>query len=231
MIAKVLGKQWKEESAGVRQMYKAQALDRKAAHLKMYPNYQYAPRKPGEKKRRAGRKAMEAEREREQYDSLPFIDQDGDYFVGSDSGSADGETDLEAIGTNVNENIRKFHLDGDGNVGIVLPANTETTMKQMVEAHNARAKSAGKPTAFAPSKEVQITNSIPPHIQNDDDFFEALIDWEAISEDFKIVQRASGEDLAGLADVEMGNPYLSLSDEDQRALFEQELERSLKLIH
>ncbi|ERF75012.1 hypothetical protein EPUS_08057 [Endocarpon pusillum Z07020] len=227
-ISKVLGKQWKEESPAVRQMFKAKALERKAEHSKMYPDYQYAPRKPGQKKRRAARKGMEAGDGKEQYDSLCFIDQEGDFYMDSESGSAVGDDDMDVIGTHVDDHVRRFHIDGDNNIGIILPAASNVNLAKMVEAHNKRAQQDSESCDYDPAKDSQAAQSIPPHVQNDTDFFEALIDWDGIAEDFKIIQEASGEDLAGLREVESGNPYLSLSDEDQRALFEAELERTLK---
>ena len=227
MTARVLGKQWKEESPAVRELYKAKALERKAEHLKMYPGYQYAPRKPGQKKRRASRKDMEAGGDKEQYDSLRFIDQEDDFYMGYESGSGVGDDEMDIIGTKVDENARRFHIDGDGNIGVILPVADDANMTKMVDAQNNRAEQEEETFNFNPSGDIQVSASIPPHVQNDTDFFEALIDWDAIAEDFKIVQQASGEDLAGLSDVVTGNPYLSLSNEEQRALFEAELERTL----
>ncbi len=209
-------------------MFKAKALERKAEHLKMYPDYQYAPRKPGQKKRRASRKDMGASDEKVQYESLQFIDQERDFYMESESGSAVGDDDMDVIGTHVDEDVRRFHIDGDNNIGIVLPATDNVDLTKMAEAHNKRAEQEFGTCDYDPAKHTQASQSIPPHVENDTDFFEALIDWDAIAEDFKIIQEASGEDLAGLREIESGNPYLSLSDEDQRALFEAELERILK---
>ena len=138
----MLGKQWKEESPAVRDLYKAQALERKAEHLRMYPDYQYAPRKPGEKKRRASRKDMEAGSEKEEYDTLRFIDQEGVLDIISESGSGVGDDDMDVIGTKVDEGVRRFHLDGDFNVGLVLPVSDNTNVAKMVDAHNKRATKA-----------------------------------------------------------------------------------------
>ena len=172
---------------------------------------------------------MEAGGDKEQYESLRFIDQDGDFFMGSESGSVDGDDDMDAIGTKVDDSVRRFHIDGDDNIGVILPVANNTSLTKMVEAHNKRTEQEDEIDEFNPVEHLQLTASDPPHVENDTDFFEALIDWDGIAEDFKIVQEASGQDLAGLSKVETGNPYLSLSDEDQRALFEAELERTLKL--
>jgi HMG (high mobility group) box len=226
VAAKVLGQQWKDESPGIRQMFKAKALERKAEHLKMYPGYQYAPRRPGVKKHRASRKDMKAGGEKENYESLRFIDQEGDFWMASESGV--GDDDMDVIGTKVDDDIRRFHIDGNDDIGVVLPAAEGSNLTKMVEAHNKHAEQSDGATELDPAEDFQVETSAPPHVQNDSDFFEALIDWEGIAEDFKIVQQTSGDDLAGLRPLEDGNPYLSLSDEDQRALFEAELERILK---
>ncbi|KAI9928002.1 hypothetical protein ASPWEDRAFT_184745 [Aspergillus wentii DTO 134E9] len=52
-ISIMLGKQWKAESDEVKTYYKALANEEKRKHAEIHPDYQYAPRKPSEKKRRA----------------------------------------------------------------------------------------------------------------------------------------------------------------------------------
>lgn len=49
----MLGKQWKAESDNVRAHYKALADEQKQKHAEEHPDYQYAPRRPCERKRRA----------------------------------------------------------------------------------------------------------------------------------------------------------------------------------
>lgn len=48
----MLGKQWKDETDEVKAQYKAQAEELKRKHAEDYPDYQYTPRRPSEKKRR-----------------------------------------------------------------------------------------------------------------------------------------------------------------------------------
>lgn len=50
--AKILGKQWKAETEEIRAFYKSKAEAAKLAHVTQYPDYQYRPRRPEEKKRR-----------------------------------------------------------------------------------------------------------------------------------------------------------------------------------
>jgi hypothetical protein len=49
----ILGKQWKDEPDDIKAQYKAQAEELKRQHARDHPDYQYTPRKPSEKKRRA----------------------------------------------------------------------------------------------------------------------------------------------------------------------------------
>lgn len=53
ILAIILGSQWKNESEEVKAHYKALAEELKKKHAEDHPDYQYAPRKPSEKKRRA----------------------------------------------------------------------------------------------------------------------------------------------------------------------------------
>ncbi|BCR91626.1 HMG-box domain-containing protein [Aspergillus chevalieri] len=52
-ISIMLGKQWKAEPEEVRAHYKALADEQKKKHAEEYPDYQYTPRRPCERKRRA----------------------------------------------------------------------------------------------------------------------------------------------------------------------------------
>lgn len=58
-ISKELGRRWKTEPDHIKEKYKSLAEDLKAKHAAQYPDYQYAPRKPGEKKRRMTAKKLE----------------------------------------------------------------------------------------------------------------------------------------------------------------------------
>lgn len=52
-LAILLGKKWKAETAETKAHFKALADEVKRKHAEQHPNYQYAPRKPSEKKRRS----------------------------------------------------------------------------------------------------------------------------------------------------------------------------------
>lgn len=51
-VSKVIGDMWKQESKEVKDHYQALAQQSREQHQKEYPGYKYAPRRPGERKRR-----------------------------------------------------------------------------------------------------------------------------------------------------------------------------------
>lgn len=59
-ISVTIGAQWNNETDEVKNHFKQLAAEAKRIHAQMYPNYQYAPRKPCEKKRRKTRRLSEA---------------------------------------------------------------------------------------------------------------------------------------------------------------------------
>ena len=54
-VAIILGSKWHSEPVGVRAAYKRMAADVKDEFMRRHPGYQYRPRRPEEKKRRAKR--------------------------------------------------------------------------------------------------------------------------------------------------------------------------------
>ncbi|KAJ5766483.1 uncharacterized protein N7511_004099 [Penicillium nucicola] len=54
-ISRILGARWKNESDEIRQRYMILADDLKKRHSLAHPDYQYTPRRPSERKRRASR--------------------------------------------------------------------------------------------------------------------------------------------------------------------------------
>lgn len=65
-ISKEIGKRWKSEPEHIKKKYKMLAEELKEKHAAQYPDYQYAPRKPGEKKRRMTARKLARLREGQQ---------------------------------------------------------------------------------------------------------------------------------------------------------------------
>lgn len=60
-LSKIIAHMWKSEPIHVRNQWKKQAEQLKLAHKEKFPGYSYAPRRPGEKKRRRTKRARMAE--------------------------------------------------------------------------------------------------------------------------------------------------------------------------
>ncbi|KAK7188723.1 hypothetical protein DPSP01_005624 [Paraphaeosphaeria sporulosa] len=59
-ISTLCSDDWKKLSPAEKDEWRARAKDAKEEHHRMYPDYKYAPRKPGQKKKRQSRKAAQA---------------------------------------------------------------------------------------------------------------------------------------------------------------------------
>nr|QOE88723.1 HMG domain-containing [Phyllosticta citriasiana] len=57
-ISKIIGKMWQEESPEAKELWRERAKLGKEEHHVRFPDYQYRPRKPGEKKRRMTKKKL-----------------------------------------------------------------------------------------------------------------------------------------------------------------------------
>jgi hypothetical protein len=80
----MLGARWNAESTAVRQRYTSLADHLKRQHAIDHPNYQYAPRRPSERKRRATRARsnnLTASGAEELFGSSQFTSPNGDYSV------------------------------------------------------------------------------------------------------------------------------------------------------
>ncbi|KAK8204719.1 hypothetical protein IWZ01DRAFT_544395 [Phyllosticta capitalensis] len=57
-ISKIIGRMWQAEPAEAKEYWRDQAKQSKEEHLLKFPDYQYRPRKPGQKKRRMTKKKL-----------------------------------------------------------------------------------------------------------------------------------------------------------------------------
>jgi hypothetical protein len=222
MPAVILGKRWKSEPDEVKAHYKQLADEIKAKHMQEHPDYQYAPRKPSEKKRRmTARRAAELA----QVEDMSFIDLGSDEDVSEASSPAIADVH-DILGISRPKPLNQFAKDQDGNIAFTLPTHKTQDLHGMINAHNNYLSTMGLP--FDPANQYQLSSSIPTYVQNDQDFVDSLVDWDGIAADVALVRDASAEEMAQLEGVELGNSYLSLSGEDHRALFEAELERTMR---
>ena len=220
MLAVILGKKWKSESDEVKARYKQLADNIKTKHMLDHPDYQYAPRKPSEKKRRmTARKAAELARA----DRMLSPEYQSDDVASDASGPVMADA-ADFLGVRRPDHLNHAHRHSDGNIDVTLPASSGQSLQNMTDTHNA--VSTGQ--SFVPQRQYQVITTTPAHVQNAQAFADSLIDWEGIANDYALVTGASPEEMAQLDGVELGNELISLSEEDQRLHFQAELERTMR---
>jgi transcription factor SOX7/8/10/18 (SOX group E/F) len=107
-IAKLCSKKWAAVPEEVKMtVWEDKAVAARAEHKRMYPNYRYAPRKAGEKKKRQSRKAKHAAAATARQQSLDITQSSGtptmtfeDNFVFEDASGLDNTTTSQASMTN-----------------------------------------------------------------------------------------------------------------------------------
>src|SRR4051794_37235811 len=161
MQAVILGKKWKSEPDGVKAYYKKLAEEIKAQHKQSYPDYQYAPRKSSEKKRRmTSLRATEIRRAQR----TPSTELQSEENMPGLSYSA--STDVsELLGISRPKHLQQFVEDEDGNVDFTLPTHNTTKLHAMINHHRSHPSAASQP--LDPSNERQLSSSIPLYVQND----------------------------------------------------------------
>ncbi|KAI9747771.1 MAG: hypothetical protein M4579_007390 [Chaenotheca gracillima] len=115
-ISIILGRQWRDEQPAIKDSFKAMAEKLKQQHLKDHPNYQYQPRKPSEKKRRATRPKTETSKGKIEEAN----DEDLNHGVSGVSDSDDIEPDIDP---DVKERRSIWAKNVDGTFSLELPTN------------------------------------------------------------------------------------------------------------
>lgn len=249
-ISVILGKQWKAEPEYVKAEFRARADKIKKQHALENPGYQYAPRKPSEKKRRmtarklAQLQAIEAEfegqllpgnglhemadHERSESEGAIMMGDSSDdgalARVNSSQSSAAhtlGITSSASASNGVDLDTETMELSA------TLPAS-QPQLDQALQNYSAPPQTYGTVT-FNDLSQDFIQTSTAQSTLNDQDFLNSLIDWEGIKADLEIFQQATGEETEELQIIESGNT-LDFSDEAALAEFQQELDRVMKLV-
>ena len=199
-ISVILGKQWKEETEEVKAHFKATAEKIKEQHAAENPGYQYAPRKPSEKKRRMTARKLAR---------LNAGATDSDVQSNSDHEMMDApsgysrEVDEAAVfpqpisATNMLGSERdtfpthiKHHRDAD--MSLMMP-----TGHSLVEYdYEIKLGSAYKNTV--PFEDKNLRKNIGTYrtksTTNANDFMNSLFDWEQFNRDHKVIRQTLGVD-------------------------------------
>jgi hypothetical protein len=211
----VLGKQWKSEPEAVKAHYKSIADKIKTKHMEKYPDYQYAPRKAIEKKRRmTTRKRTEIAKAQATLSAATTSDDDM---------PAVSSVESQILGI-TQPTTDAFSYQGQGLVDFTLPPTDMQNFQEDIDRYNAFTISPANNVFPLPA------STVAPHVQNAQSFADDLIDWDQINDDFSFLQAINdAENKRALAGVGLGNDWQHLSEEEQAA-FEAELQRTMQLL-
>lgn len=226
-ISIILGKEWKNASEEVRAAYKARAQSIKQQHALDNPGYQYAPRKPGEKKRRMTKKKLA--RTRSANPTNDVAEMNG--VTPSDLDSADDmpkfrstslpQTAENHIGAQRSPHFSHASVNNMGNLEVTLPSNNPNIFSEVRRYQHQHASYATTP--FNSGSAAQVLSSVPQYTQNDDAFLNSLIDWQGIANDNAVLNEATPDELAELH-------QLSLAERTESTSFDEEIARIMALL-
>ncbi|EXJ54291.1 hypothetical protein A1O7_09629 [Cladophialophora yegresii CBS 114405] len=235
-ISVMLGKQWKSESEEVKNEWKAKAAQVKKQHALENPGYQYAPRKPSEKKRRMtvrklaklqAAKGLQANSDVEMTDVADFdsnvrfnrMNRPHEvtlFFEGKEPISIDTCLANERA-SSYPSRLKKSRKTDE--MSIVFPAGHDNVERDY------NIKSA-RYEPRDPSEHINFSRSSYSDVRMDhdlstlasDQFMNTLVDWDAIEADAKLVHDTINE-----SNFEI----LNFDSEAERAQFQAEMNRVL----
>jgi hypothetical protein len=234
-ISIILGKEWKNTPEDVKGAYKARAERIKQQHALDNPGYQYAPRKPGEKKRRMTKKKLARMRSANSINDIAdLVRTDTEGVLPSDLDSEDempepktkrsAPTAEDLISSRRSQNAGQLGHNRLGNMQLVLPSNNANLFGEVQDYQNQHGANATTP--FNSGTAAQVLTSVPQYSQNDDAFFNSLVDWQGIANDASLLKDASPEVLAELAELELGSGF-DFSAETSPTAFDEEIARTM----
>lgn len=173
-----MGKQWKDESDEVKAYWKAEADAIKEQHAKDNPDYQYAPRKPSEKKRRmTSRKLAKL---------TAVASEDASPVNSPEMFDVPKTVATDFFGVSPDFNL----IYGKGNVQVTLPVNDEAAFTNYLDIHNSTIANYNV-QSFDPDVDAQVQSCSEPVDELDQVFFNSPIDWETVLKDYN---EMAGED-------------------------------------
>jgi hypothetical protein len=199
-ISVILGKQWNEESEQVKNEYRARAEKIKKKHADDNPGYQYAPRKPSEKKRRmTARKAAQLQAD-QAYSTA-------DLSVSNQASPAydlfDFNDDAQHFSVNLPTQQASIEQHFDERLSAEISLNLLSFDDELQQSH--------------------VLAQAASSTQNDQAFLNTLIDWEGIQADADLVFGATPEEFNTM-NIETGNGQMNLEQFD-KSLYDAELNR------
>ena len=226
-ISVILGKQWRNETESAKSVWRHMADKIKRKHAQENPGYQYAPRKPSEKKRRMTSRKLAAQRAAAEESDSPFFSEVDMVEVADHERSptnplTHAATWLRTAPPASTDDL--LRVDDDTlDVNLTLPA-PQQPLHQQVGAHYDGVN------GLLPFDPQLLSTAPASHSTNEQDFLNSLIDWEGIQQDMETIRQSTVEERGDLAAVETGNPQVLAWDAVSTEDFQKELDRLMKLI-
>ncbi|KAK5420033.1 hypothetical protein LTR06_001503 [Exophiala xenobiotica] len=232
-ISVILGKQWKEETEEVKAHFKATAEKIKEQHAAENPGYQYAPRKPAEKKRRmtarkiARLNAGATDSDVQSNSDHEMMDAPSGYSRDVDEAAVFPQpisaTDILDSERDIYPNHIQHHRDAD--MSLMMP-----TGHSLVE-HDYEIKLGSaypNPTGFKDKNlRANVGTYRTGHSANANDFMNSLIDWEQFDKDHKVIRETLGVDRDEAIEALGDEAAVAFDDKDEEDNWRTELQNIL----
>lgn len=232
-ISVILGKQWKEETEEVKAHFKATAEKIKEQHAAENPGYQYAPRKPSEKKRRmtarklARLNAGGIESDVQSNSDHEMMDAPSGYSCEVDEAAVFPQpisaTDMLDSERDTYPAHIKHHRDGD--MSLMMP-----TGHSLVEYdYEIALGSAHKNTTGFEDKTLRkdIGTYKTRTAANANDFMNSLFDWEQFNKDHKVIKQSLGVDRQEALEALGDEAVVAFDDKNEEEDWRTELQNIL----
>jgi hypothetical protein len=222
-ISVILGKQWKAELEEVKDKFRFMADVLKTKHAAENPGYQYAPRKPSEKKRRmTARKLSQLQSAKHQNSWDKSVE------------VADHPFGISAAGYLGSERATfpsHIQSEGNGEMSLIMPtghsnvqADYETTMSPRLQAKS------GQTFDFTNAADRAVirggrtfTTLTAQH------FIDNLIDWDGVLDDVQIIRASTNHTSAEIDSTGLDPQVLALESDLQCFEFQDEFDELLSM--
>lgn len=221
-ISVILGKQWKAESEEVKDRFRVMAELLKAKHAAENPGYQYAPRKPSEKKRRmTARKLAQLQPVKQQntsddsfMDTTPDSDLSATSYIGSERATFPSHLEPE----------------GNGIVSFTMPAGHSNVQADYDFFMSPRLESDLNMDITASINTDMIQGPITTTTLNAQQFVTDLIDWEGIFDDVRIIRESTNRSVAEIIGTGLDPQLMALESDLQCFEFQDAFDELLTLL-
>lgn len=219
-ISVILGKKWNNEAEDVKSEYRIRADKIKKKHAIDNPGYQYAPRKPSEKKRRMTARKLAQLKASDTENSMPNASTDSPTPSATELIGVTVPSAQETAVTMVNDELE---------VAVQMPVAPVTLANQLIQQQQQLHPDTAVRFDDTLPQTCNITTDLSTQTTNEQDFLNSLIDWDGIRADSDIVFGTTFEESQELAGVESGDSqidFLGMTD----AEFAAELQRITTLL-